>query len=355
MILPISARNFFTFLSFDLIELSLIGKINNPDAKIVEEGLEGSDVTGFIDTGSYVLNALLSGTIYGGLPNNKISCLAGDPATGKTFYAIGIASQFLKDNKDGVVVYFDTEQAVTTDMFKQRGIDTERVAVVPVATIEEFKTQSLKIVNDILEQPEEDRKPVLFVLDSLGMLSTEKEMNDSAEGKNVRDMTKAQQTKATFRVLTLKLGKAKIPMLMTNHTYQVIGAYVPTKELGGGIGLKYAASNILTLSKSKDKTDEGVVGIFIKCTNYKNRFVKENMNVETRLNYTSGLSRYYGLTELAIKYGIFKKVSTRIELPDGSKVFEKNIDDEPEKYYTKDILDKLDAEIQKDFKYGQNT
>ena len=334
---------------------SLIGKINNPDAKIVEEGLEGSDVTGFIDTGSYVLNALLSGTIYGGLPNNKISCLAGDPATGKTFYAIGIASQFLKDNKDGVVVYFDTEQAVTTDMFKQRGIDTERVAVVPVATIEEFKTQSLKIVNDILEQPEDERKPVLFVLDSLGMLSTEKEMNDSAEGKNVRDMTKAQQTKATFRVLTLKLGKAKIPMLMTNHTYQVIGAYVPTKELGGGIGLKYAASNILTLSKSKDKTDEGVVGIFIKCTNYKNRFVKENMNVETRLNYTSGLSRYYGLTDLAIKYGIFKKVSTRIELPDGTKAFEKNIDEDPEKYYTKEILDRLDAEIQKDFKYGQGS
>jgi RecA/RadA recombinase len=334
---------------------SLIGKINNPDAKIVEEGLDGSDVTGFIDTGSYVLNALLSGTIYGGLPNNKISCLAGDPATGKTFYAIGIASQFLKDNKDGVVVYFDTEQAVTTDMFKQRGIDTERVAVVPVATIEEFKTQSLKIVNDILEQPEDERKPVLFVLDSLGMLSTEKEMNDSAEGKNVRDMTKAQQTKATFRVLTLKLGKAKIPMLMTNHTYQVIGAYVPTKELGGGIGLKYAASNILTLSKSKDKTDEGVVGIFIKCTNYKNRFVKENMNVETRLNYTSGLSRYYGLTDLAIKYGIFKKVSTRIELPDGTKAFEKNIDEDPEKYYTKEILDRLDAEIQKDFKYGQGS
>ena len=334
---------------------SLIGKINNPDAKIVEEGLEGSDVTGFIDTGSYVLNALLSGSLYGGLPNNKISCLAGDPATGKTFYAIGIASQFLRDNKDGVVVYFDTEQAITSDMFKQRGIDTERVAVVPVATIEEFKTQSLKIVNDILEQPEEERKPVLLVLDSLGMLSTEKEMNDSAEGKNVRDMTKAQQTKATFRVLTLKLGKAKIPMLMTNHTYQSIAAYVPTKELGGGVGLKYAASNILTLSKSKDKTDEGVVGIFIKCTNYKNRFVKENMHVETRLNYTSGLSRYYGLTDLAIKYGIFKKVSTRIELPDGSKVFEKNIDDDPEKYYTKDILDKLDAEIQKDFKYGQST
>jgi RecA/RadA recombinase len=332
---------------------SLISKINNPDAKVVAEGIDGSDVTGFIDTGSYVLNALLSGSLYGGLPNNKISCLAGDPATGKTFYALGIASQFLKDNPEGIVIYFDTEQAVTTNMFESRGVDKERIAVVPVATIEDFKIQALKIVNDVLETPEDDRKPMFMVLDSLGMLSTEKEMNDSAEGKNVRDMTKAQQTKATFRVLTLKLGKANIPMLLTNHTYQVIGAYVPTKELGGGVGLKYAASTILTLSKSKDKTDEGVVGNFIKCTNYKNRFVKENTQVETRLNYTSGLSRYYGLTDLAIKYGIFKKVSTRIELPDGLKVFEKNIDDDPEKYYTKDILDKLDAAIQKDFKYGQ--
>jgi RecA/RadA recombinase len=281
--------------------------------------------------------------------------LAGDPATGKTFYAIGIAGQFLKDHKDGVVIYFDTEQAVTSDMFTARGVDPERIAVIPVATIEEFKTQSLKIVNDILEQPEDERKPVFMILDSLGMLSTRKEMTDSAEGKDVRDMTKAQQTKATFRVLTLKLGKARIPMLLTNHTYQVIGAYVPTKELGGGIGLKYAASNILTLSKSKDKSDEGVVGNFIKCTNYKNRFVKENMQVETRLNYTSGLSRYYGLTDLAMKYNIFKKVSTRVELPDGTKVFEKNIDDEPEKYFTKDILEKLDKEIQKDFKYGQGS
>ena len=334
---------------------NLLSKIDNQDASIAADGIPGSDVTKFIDTGSYVLNALLSGSLYGGLPANKISCLAGDPATGKTFYAIGISRQFLNDHKDGVVVYFDTEQAVTRSMFEQRGIDTERIAVVPVSTIEEFKTQALKIVNDVLEQPEEERKPIFMILDSLGMLSTEKEMTDSAEGKNVRDMTKAQQTKAAFRVLTLKLGKAKIPMLLTNHTYQVIGAYVPTKELGGGIGLKYAASNILTLSKSKDKTEEGVVGNFIKCTNYKNRFVKENMQVETRLNYSSGLSRHYGLTDLAIKYGIFKKVSTRIELPDGSKAFEKNIDEDPEKYYTKDILDKLDAAIQKDFKYGQGS
>ena len=332
---------------------NLLSKIDNQDASIAADGIPGSDVTKFIDTGSYVLNALLSGSLYGGLPANKISCLAGDPATGKTFYAIGISRQFLNDHKDGVVVYFDTEQAVTRSMFEERGLDTTRIAVVPVATIEEFKTQALKIVNDVLETPEEDRKPMFMVLDSLGMLSTEKEMTDSAEGKNVRDMTKAQQNKAAFRVLTMKLGKAQIPMLLTNHTYQVIGSYVPTKDLGGGVGLKYAASTIIMLSKSKDRTDEGIIGNFIKCTNYKNRFTKENMFVETRLNYSSGLSRYYGLTDLAIKYNVFKKVSTRIELPDGTKVFEKNIDEDPEKYFTKEVLKKIDEEVQKDFKYGQ--
>jgi len=331
---------------------NLLSKIENPDASIVADGIDGADVAGYIDTGSYVLNALLSGSIYGGLPNNKISCLAGDPATGKTFYAIGIAGQFLKDHKDGVVIYFDTEQAVTSDMFNARGVDPERIAVIPVATIEEFKTQALKIVNDIIEQPEDDRKPVFMILDSLGMLSTRKEMTDSAEGKDVRDMTKAQQTKATFRVLTLKLGKAKIPMLLTNHTYQVIGSYVPTKELGGGSGLKYAASTIVTLSKKKDKQDDEVVGNLITCKLYKSRLTKENKIVQVQLNFDSGLNRYYGLVDLALDCGIFKKNSTKIELPDGTKVFEKHINEEPEKYFTADILKQIDEKVQEEFKYG---
>jgi RecA/RadA recombinase len=329
---------------------SLLKATGNNDATVAAEM---DDTTAFIDTGSYTLNALLSGSIYGGLPNNRITCLAGEQATGKTFFALGICKNFLDSNPDAMVLYFDTENAITSDMLDGRGIDTDRLAIIPVLTIEEFSTQALKIVNSYLEEEEAKRKPILMVLDSLGMLSTEKEMNDTAEGKNVRDMTKAQMIKAAFRVLTAKLGKANIPLLITNHTYQVVGAYVPTKDLSGGSGVKYAASTILFLSKKKDKTDDGVVGNFITCKNYKNRFAKENMEVETRLNYESGLSRYHGLAELAVEYGIFKSVSTRIELPDGSKVFMKNINDEPEKYLTADILKQLDERIQKEFKYGK--
>jgi len=329
---------------------SLLKVTGNQDAFIAAESTE---TTSFVDTGSYSLNALLSGSIYGGFANNRITCLAGEQATGKTFFALGICKNFLDTNPESMVLYFDTENAINSDMLEGRGIDSSRIAIVPVLTIEEFKTQALKIVNSYLEEEESKRKPLLMCLDSLGMLSTEKEMNDTAEGKNVRDMTKAQLVKGAFRVLTAKLGKAKIPMVITNHTYQVVGSYVPTKDLSGGSGVKYAASTILFLSKKKDKTDEGIVGNFITCKNYKNRFAKENMEIETRLNYETGLSRYHGLAELAVEYGIFKSVSTRIELPDGSKVFMKNINEEPEKYFTKDILDKLDEMIQKDFKYGK--
>jgi RecA/RadA recombinase len=334
---------------------NIIKQSGNKFASIVEEGLDGSDVTGFTDTGSMMFNALLSGSLYGGMANNKIIALAGEAATGKTYFTIGVLSRFLADNPEGVVLYFDTEQAVTSDMFKSRGVDPSRVAVFPVATIEEFRHQAITIVDSYLAEDEGKRKPMMIVLDSLGMLSTSKEISDTAEGKETRDMTRAQVIKATFRVLTLKLGKARIPMIMTNHTYSVVGSYVPTTEMGGGTGLKYAASTIVYLSKKKDKDGEGdVVGNIINCKLYKSRFTKENKSVGVKLNYDTGLDRYYGLVDLALESGVFTKTTTRITLPDGSSAFEKNIYENPEKYFTKEVLEKLEKAANKEFKYGSN-
>ena len=211
---------------------SIIKNSGNKYASVVDDGVE-ADVNGFVDTGSYAFNALLSGSLYGGIASNKILALAGESATGKTYFALGIVSKFLQDNKEGVVLYFDSEQAVTSSMFIDRDVDPKRVAVFPVATIEDFRHQAISIVDKILEEPEAKRKPVMIVLDSLGMLSTSKEMRDTAEGKDTRDMTRAQVVKATFRTLTLKLGKANIPMIMTNHTYQTMSLF-PTAEMSGG-------------------------------------------------------------------------------------------------------------------------
>ena len=330
----------------------IIKETGNEYASLVADGMTAGDVDGFIDTGSYTLNALLSGSIYGGLPSNKITAIAGEAATGKTFFALGIVKHFLDKNKDAGVIYFESESALTKDLVESRGIDSKRMVVVPVATVQEFRHQSIKVIDKYLEQAEDKRKPLMFVLDSLGMLSTTKEMEDTAEGKETRDMTRSQIVKAAFRVLTLKLGKAKVPMIMTNHTYDVIGSMFPQKEMGGGSGLKYAASNIVYLSKRKEKDGKEIIGNVIHCKNYKSRLTKENAMIDVRLTYDKGLDQHYGLLDLAVKHGIFKSVSTRIELPDGSKQYAKTINNEPTKFYTKDVLSKIDEAAKKEFLYG---
>ena len=327
----------------------IIKAIGNDYAELVDNV---DDTISFIDTGSYIFNALLSGSINGGLPSNKITALAGESATGKTFFLMGIVKNFLDSNPNAGVIYFESESAITRQMVIDRGIDPKRMVLSQVTTVQEFRTQSLRVLDKYLATPEADRQPMFICLDSLGMLSTTKEVEDTAEGKETRDMTRAQVLKAAFRVLTLKLGRAKVPMVVTNHTYDVVGSMFPTKEMGGGSGLKYAASSIVYLSKRKEKDGTEVVGNIIHCKNHKSRLTKENKMVDVKLTYDKGLDKYYGLLELAEKYEIFKKVSTRFELPDGSKQFGKTILNEPEKYFTEDIMKQLDDAAEREFKYG---
>ena len=330
----------------------VIKETGNEYAGIVSDGVEAGDVDNFIDTGSYIFNALVSGSLYGGLPQNKITALAGESATGKTFFLMGMVKNFLDQNPNAGVVYFESESAITKQMVIDRGIDPNRMVILPVTTVQEFRTQAIRVLDDYLKQDEADRQPIMLCLDSLGMLSTTKEVDDTAEGKETRDMTRAQVLKAAFRVLTLKLGKSKVPMIVTNHTYDVVGSMFPTKEMGGGSGLKYAASSIVYLSKKKEKDGTEVVGNIIHCKNQKSRLTIENKMVDVRLMYERGLDRYYGLLELALKYGIFKSVSTRIELPDGTKTFGKTINNDPEKFFTEEVMKQLDEVAQKEFKYG---
>lgn len=330
----------------------LVKATGNEYANVVADGVAAGDVDAFVDTGSYIFNALLSGSLHGGLPSNKITAIAGESATGKTFFALGMVKQFLEDNPDAAVMYFESESAITKGMIEERGIDSKRIVIVPVVTVQEFRNQAINILDRYLETPEKDRPKMMFVLDSLGMLSTTKEIEDTAEGKETKDMTRAQITKGAFRVLTLKLGRAGVPMIVTNHTYDVIGSMFPQKEMGGGSGLKYAASSIIYLSKKKEKEGTEIIGNIIHCKNAKSRLTVENRVVDVRLTYDKGLDRYYGLLDLALASGVFKKSSTRVELPNGKTEFGKTINNNPEKYFTEDVMEKLETVVQDYFKYG---
>ena len=329
---------------------TVIKDSGNEFASIVSDGVAAGDVDHYVDTGSYIFNALCSGSLYGGIPSNKVTALAGETSTGKTFFALSVVRNFLEANPTGGVIYFETESAISKEMIESRGIDSQRMVLFPVSTIEEFRTQACRIVDKYMKEPK--REPMMFVLDSLGMLSTTKEMEDISNDKQVRDMTKSQLIKGAFRVLTLKLGQAKIPMIVTNHTYDVIGSYIPTKEMGGGTGLKYAASTIIYLGKKKEKDGTTLVGNIIKCEAKKSRLTKEGSKIETRLYFDDrGLDKYYGLLELGEQYGVFERKGNRV-IVGNSTVYPSAILKDPEKYFTEEVMQKLEEAAKKEFSYG---
>lgn len=331
---------------------NLVKELDDEHTTIAADGKSSAEFSGTIDTGSYILNAVLSGSLWGGVPNNKITVFAGEAATGKTFFVLGVINQFLKTFPDGGVIYFDTESAVTNEMMQSRGIDSRQVVKSEPETIQKFRHTSLQIIDNYLAQDESERRPMIMVLDSLGQLSSTKEIEDTAKGEETRDMTKAQILKATFRVLNLKLSKAQVPLIVCNHIYDVVGSYIPMKEMSGGSGLKYSASTIAFLSKKKEKDGTDVVGNIIKVKMQKSRLSKENKEVSCLLSYEKGLDRYYGLVDMGVDAGIFKKVSNRIELPDGKKMYAKQIYENPKEYFTDGVMEDLEKYCQTEYMYG---
>ena len=305
----------------------------------------------YVDTGSYIFNALVSGSIFGGVSGNKITAIAGETSTGKTFFSLAVVKNFLDNNPTGYCLYFDTEAAITKSLLEGRGIDTTRLVVVNVVTIEDFRNKTLKAVDLYLKKSKDERRPCMFVLDSLGMLSTNKEITDTLAEKDTRDMTKAQLIKGAFSMLTLKLGQANIPMIVTNHTYESMSLY-GGKQMSGGSGLQYASSTIVYLSKSKEKDGTEVIGNIIRAKTQKSRLSKENKEVQIRLFYDErGLDKYYGLLELGEIGGMWKNVAGRYEM-DGKKIYGKDILKDVDKYFTPEVMKSLDEVAQKEFSYG---
>lgn len=307
--------------------------------------------TNYIDTGSYALNALVSGSIYGGIPGNRAIMWAGAPSAGKSFLTLSCIKTYMDANPDATVLYFDTEFALEKDMIEKRGINVDKFHIVPTETLEDFRTKSM----NILDKYEKSKvKPkLLLALDSLSNLPTRKEVEDSLSGHTARDMTKAQVIRSIFRVLTAKLGRCNVPIMVTSHVYSSMDMYSPV-VISGGSGSIYAASTIVTLTKAKLKEGNDIIGNIIRATTYKSRYTKENQKIELKLDYKTGLDKFYGLLPIAEKYGIIKKVSTRYELPDGTRVWGKTINDNPSIVYTKEILDKIDKACRKEYRLGSD-
>lgn len=213
-----------------------------------------------------------------------------------------------------------------------------------------------KVLEKYGKIPEDERPPLFFVVDSIGNLSTEKEIGDAVSGSNAQDMgLRAKLIKSFTRTVTLKLGMYNIPLLLINHSYDSPGIF-SVKKMGGGEGVQYSSTQTVFFSKSQDKdtkTKENV-GIIIHARIGKGRLTREKLSANVYVSFKNGLNKYYGLAEIAEKAGIFKKIGNKytIDGVEGTH-FVKSINNNPEKYYTKEILDRIDSWVQENYRYSK--
>ncbi len=315
---------------------------------------DNAQTTEFIDTGSYSLNALISADIYGGYARDRIIGLAGETQTGKTYLAMGMLDNFFRKYPNGKAIEWDTEGAVTKETFAARGIPSQNVVIRRPKTVEAMRSDIALIIDNLKKLSDKDRDPIAFILDSLGNLASEKESADAISGENKADMTRAKMIKSMFRIATLDLQALRIPFIVTNHVYDNVGGYGDPKTAAGGSGFKFLPSTIVSLSRSKVKDGEEISGVKLTAKSDKARFARPYQKVEMLLDFTKGLNRYYGLIDIAEDCGLFKKSGTRFEMPDGSKHYEKAIYADPERFFTKDVLDQINVRVKEQFGLGGN-
>lgn len=276
---------------------------NSDYAQLMGEDEEDKfPIRDWISTGNVLLNAQISSRPRGGMPSGRIWQLAGINSCGKTFLMLETAKQAQKMGY--FFVLFDTEMANNSkEDLKARGIDIEKLLYIPVDTVESLMTSVLNLLDEI---GEDDR--VFIGIDSIGNISTEKEIDDRTEGKGTRDMTRAQGLKAFFRTCTLRAGVKNVPMIAINHVYDQIGGF-GGKVIGGGSGSMYNASIINEFTKAQEKDSKGkeTIGGLITSTTTKCRTAKEKTKVKFSIDFEEGLTLYSGLLQFCIDENLFHK------------------------------------------------
>ena len=282
--------------SFEELDKQL-SKIDGFEMGSILETNEFSEVSGWIPTGNYLLNAQLSGSLFGGIPNNRSVGIAGDPQTGKSFLCMNIVREAKKIGYS--VIYCDTEGAIDRSAAKKLGIDTKMVRYQPIKTITDFKVFTANLIDKVKTLRKDGQDPkIALVLDSLGMLTTDKESGDALKGKSAMDMgIRSKELRSLFRVITLDLTGVKIPLICTNHTTTGnIGGFMPTKEASGGDGPIFSMSNVIMLSKAQLKEGDTKTGIIVTSTPKKARFTRP-YPIKFHVSFMNGMNPYVGLQD----------------------------------------------------------
>lgn len=350
------AKNKFTF---DDLNKELAGL--NPLGSVMDQS-DFSGVTEWINTGNYHLNACVSGSLFGGWPNNRSCSIAGPSGTGKTFLMLNSVREAI--NMGYNVIYYDSEAAVDKEQMEKFDIDITKVNYQPINTVQEFRTSVTTITQKMQEIKRKGGEipKVMIVLDSAGNLATQKEIDDAASGSEKADMTRSKILKSIFRIIMTPMADLKIPFLFTNHTYMTQD-FISRQIAGGGTGPQYAASIVLMLNKAQLKDGSDKVGIIVTAKPDKNRFAKPTP-IKFHLHFTKGMNPYVGLEQYAtwdicgITKGVIEK-GKKIPKATARNWICEHLDETvpsseffTEKVFTPEVLQRIEKHIQPIFNYN---
>lgn len=359
------------------VSFSEIGKmLEDSVAKtsIILEDPEHPQEIEYINTGIYLLNALFSKDIYGGLQSNRICALAGAEGVGKSFLCYNFVREAQKQGR--MVIFIDTEYSIEMEKLAPFGIDIspEKFRLMRSNVVEDLKMQLAKFLKSLKDAKMEGGEipKIMMVLDSAGALASRKEVTDAQDGKEKADMTRAKAMGSMFRIISSDLGYLDIPLIVTNHTYLTTDMF-PQEIMKGGKGLYYTASTILFLSKAKLKTgnedelDQGQSGIVVSAKAKKNRLAKPK-KIKFEIDFTKGCNPYKGLEAfcrpetfetVGIAKGKFDADGNYVSSGNkwaikstGKTVWEKQLH-KPD-IFTKDVLDALQPIIYQYFEYADH-
>ena len=333
----------------------------NPLGSVMDQS-NFSEVTEWIHTGNYHLNACVSGSLFGGWPNNRSCSVAGPSGTGKTFLTLNSVREAI--NMGYSIIYYDSEAAVDKEQMIKFGIDITKVNYQPMNTVQDFRTSITTITQKMQEIKRNGGKipKLMIILDSAGNVATRKEIDDAASGSEKSDMTRSKILKSIFRIIMTPLADLKIPFIFTNHTYQS-QSFIPMQIAGGGTGPEYAASIVLMLGKAQLKDGADKVGIIVTAKPSKNRFAKPTP-IKFHLNFSEGMNPYVGLEQyidwedIGITKGIIEK-GVKTPKATSRNWICKHLDETvpnkeffTEKVFTREILEKIEDRIKHVFNYN---
>ena len=347
----------FDDLNAELAELNPLGSVMDQS--------NFSEVTEWINTGNYHLNACVSGSLFGGWPNNRSCSVAGPSGTGKTFLTLNSVREAI--NMGYNIIYYDSEAAVDKEQMIKFGIDIKKVNYQPINTVQEFRTSVTTITKKMQEikRAGGEIPKLMIILDSAGNLATQKEIDDAASGSEKSDMTRSKILKSIFRIIMTPLADLKIPFIFTNHTYQS-QSFIPMQIAGGGTGPEYAASIVLMLNKAQLKDGTDKVGIIVTAKPSKNRFAKPTP-IKFHLNFSEGMNAYVGLEQYAtwdicgitrgsIEKGVkVPKSTARGWICDHLDEVVPNSEFFTSKVFTQEVLEKINNHIQPLFNYNSES